>query len=159
VGAVPALLREQGQPDAPFDFGRQVGAALVGPDDRRPQQALALVEQHQPMHLAGEADVQYFRVPRLVQRFANRRDGRPPPLLGVLCSAYPRRGVRIGYSASPMPFRAPSTPNATTFTLEVPRSMPSTQLMLVRFYIELLLQRSNRETVRKQTNSRFPASR
>src|SRR5262245_4841082 len=37
------------------------------------------------------------------------------------CSAYPRTGVRIGYSAIPTPFKAPSTPNTAAFTLEVPK--------------------------------------
>jgi hypothetical protein len=128
----PALLGEEGSPDALFDFGQQLCAALVGPDDRWPQQALVLVEQHQAMHLAGKADAQDFWVPRLIQRFANRSDCCSPLLFGVLLCV-PETGVRIGYSANPIPFRAPSTPNATTFTLEVPRSMPSRQLMLSRF--------------------------
>jgi hypothetical protein len=57
-GCGPASLREQWQTNALFDFGQQVCAALVGPNDRRPQQALGPIEQHQPMHLAGEANAQ-----------------------------------------------------------------------------------------------------
>jgi hypothetical protein len=78
-GCGAASLREQGAPDVPFDFGQKTGAALVGPDNRRAQQALGLVEQHQAVHLAREADAQ-----GLVQRFVNRHNRRAPPLLGLL---------------------------------------------------------------------------
>jgi hypothetical protein len=84
------------------------------------------------MHLAGEADAQNFWLPRLVQRFANRSYRCPPPLFGVLLCVS-ETGGENRVLRKPNALQAPSTPNVTTFMLDVPRSMPSRQLMLVRF--------------------------
>src|SRR5262245_59527015 len=61
-------------------------AALIAPDERRPNDAIGIIQQDQPVHLAGKADasnVLACRV-RLCQHATNRTLRRIPPVLWTL---------------------------------------------------------------------------
>src|SRR5439155_3902316 len=77
--------------DALLDLGTLGRGALVVPEDRRPQDAVVLVEADEAVHLSGEAD---GRGP--VPDPGKRRLRRAPPVLRVLLGpARPRRRERV----------------------------------------------------------------
>src|SRR5579875_931974 len=64
-------------------------AALVGPDDTGTQNAILAIQQHNTVHLAGEAHPAHIRsvhaeASRRHQARANGRRGRLPPVVGIL---------------------------------------------------------------------------
>src|SRR5438067_1035084 len=87
-----AIARERDQPLEPdplLDLGALGARALVVPEDRRPQQTLALAEHDEPVHLAAEPD-------RALRKPRERRLRGPPPVLRILLGpTRPRSRERI----------------------------------------------------------------
>ena len=82
---VPGQLDQALEADAALDLGALGGGSLVVPEDRRPQNPVALAERDEPVHLAAEAD-RPFRQP------GEHRLRGPPPVLGILLGPAGLRG-------------------------------------------------------------------
>src|SRR6266545_7213291 len=77
--AVPRQLNEPCEPDPLFDLGALCFRALVVPEDRRPQHAILVVEDDEPVHLTREADCG-----RLAPECGKRMLSCPPPVFRIL---------------------------------------------------------------------------
>ena len=89
------VAREANQPldaDSPLDLLALGRGALVVPEDRGPDHPVGLVEGHEPVHLAGEADSR-----RVLGAHCGQRSlARAPPVLGILLGPTGRgRGQRV----------------------------------------------------------------
>jgi len=77
---VPGELDQPLETDGALDLLALGRRALVIPEDGGPQRLKTVVQEHEAVHLAREADPGHVRDGQLAQR----RVGRPPPQLRVL---------------------------------------------------------------------------
>jgi hypothetical protein len=91
-GPVARQPYELGETDPGFDLGALLGRTLVVPQDRGAQDAALIVEDDEPVHLAGEADAGHLSAAKPAER---RLRGAPPVLRILLSPARLRRRQRV----------------------------------------------------------------
>ena len=107
-------------------FGR---GPLVVPQDRRAEDPVGLVEQHQPVHLAGQPDRDDVVTRRAGRGQATTRIATMAPSHQAAgsCSLHSGRGALNPYSAVPTPRTAPVSSTRTAFVAVVETSIPRTR--------------------------------
>ncbi len=93
-GAIAGELDQARETDRRLDLRALGAGALVVPEDRRAQHAVATVERHEAVHLARETDRR--RGARILVQLRQNRLGRRPPVRGILlCPPGSRRRERV----------------------------------------------------------------